>query len=398
MRTNLLSLFLEINRKDFIFVVSDRKEDNEFNLLYSKTISQNGFKENKIVSIDLVYNIFKENIYLIEQKFNCVFEEIIVVINNFNCSTINFSGFKKLNGSQLSKSSVDYIINSLKSKISEIEKFKIILHIFNSKFLLDKKKIENLPIGLFGNFYSQELSFFLINKNDFKNLKNILNKCNLRIKKIISKNFIEGVKIINDHFDEDTFFKIDINETHTEIFFFENSVLKFSQNFQFGTKLITNDISKVIALDTNIVNNILQNSNISQQSKEKEFIERDFFKDQNFRKIKKSLVFDIARARIQEIAELVFIKNINIKSFLKENLTLFLNIEDSLSLKCFELLYKDEFSQKNKFKVNLFNNFEINDFYEDADKIVQYGWKKEAVPFVQEKKSFIARFFDLIFK
>ena len=108
---------------------------------------------------------------------------------------------------------------------------------------------------------------FLIDKNDFKNLKNILNKCNLRIKKIISKNFIEGVKIINDHFDEDTFFKIDINETHTEIFFFENSVLKFSQNFQFGTKLITNDISKVIALDTNIVNNILQNSNISQQSK-----------------------------------------------------------------------------------------------------------------------------------
>ena len=172
-------------------------------------------------------------------------------------------------------------------------------------------------------------------------------------------------------------------------------MLKFSQNFQFGTKLITNDISKVIALDTNIVNNILQNSNISQQSKEKEFIERDFFKDQNFRKIKKSLVFIL---QIEfKIAELVFI-NINIKSFLKENLTLFLNIEDSLSLKCFELLYKDEFSQKNKFKVNLFNNFEINDFYEDADKIVQYGWKKEAVPFVQEKKSFIARFFDLIFK
>ena len=175
-------------------------------------------------------------------------------------------------------------------------------------------------------------------------------------------------------------------------------MLKFSQNFQFGTKLILNDISKVIALDTNIVNNILQNSNMSKQSKEKEFIEREFFKNQNFRKIKKSLVFDIARARIQEITELVFIKNINIKSFLKENLTLFLNIEDSSSLKCFELLYKDEFSQKNKFKVKLFNKFEINDFYENADKIVQYGWKKEALPFVQEKKSFIARFFDLIFK
>ena len=26
--------------------------------------------------------------------------------------------------------------------------------------MLDQKKTENLPIGLFGNFYSQELSFF----------------------------------------------------------------------------------------------------------------------------------------------------------------------------------------------------------------------------------------------
>ena len=48
MRTNLLSLFLEINRKDFIFVVSDRKEDNEFNLLYSKTISRMDLKKIKL--------------------------------------------------------------------------------------------------------------------------------------------------------------------------------------------------------------------------------------------------------------------------------------------------------------------------------------------------------------
>ena len=46
------------------------------------------------------------------------------------------------------------------------------------------KKIDNLPIGLFGDFYSHELSFNLINKNDLKNLKNIFNECNLKIKNI----------------------------------------------------------------------------------------------------------------------------------------------------------------------------------------------------------------------
>ena len=36
--------------------------------------------------------------------------------------------------------------------------------------------------------------------------------------------------------------------------------------------------------------------------------------------------------------------------------------------------------------------------FKNAYNLVQYGWKKEAVPIVQEKKSLITRFFDKIFK
>ena len=61
-------------------------------------------------------------------------------------------------------------LNNLKSYINLIETKKNILHIFNSNFYLDNKKIDNLPIGLFGDFYSHELSFVLINSNDYKNL------------------------------------------------------------------------------------------------------------------------------------------------------------------------------------------------------------------------------------
>ena len=64
---------------------------------------------------------------------------------------------------------------------------KTAIHIFNSKFCLDNKKVENLPIGLFGDFYSHELSLSLINTNDLKNLKNIFENCNLKIKKLFLK-------------------------------------------------------------------------------------------------------------------------------------------------------------------------------------------------------------------
>ena len=80
--------------------------------------------------------------------------------------------------------------------------------------------LQNLPIGLFGNFYSQELSFLLIDSNDYKNLKNIFDQCNLRINRIISKNFLEGAFLINKNSGLETFFKIEINENDLEIIFF----------------------------------------------------------------------------------------------------------------------------------------------------------------------------------
>ena len=76
---------------------------------------------------------------------------------------------------------------------------------FNSQFTLDKK-IDNLPIGLFGDFYSHELSFTLISSNDLKNLKNIFDKCNLKIKKMLLKSFVKGAYLSNKNLDTETFF------------------------------------------------------------------------------------------------------------------------------------------------------------------------------------------------
>ena len=47
--------------------------------------------------------------------------------------------------------------------------------------------------------------------------------------------------------------KIQINENDTELIYFENSALKFIQNFKFGSNLILNDISKVTGLSNDAV-------------------------------------------------------------------------------------------------------------------------------------------------
>ena len=390
-------LFIEINNSKFKFVVGDFNENKNLELVHTIDIPLQGINNKKISDSKLVSNIIKENIFLIERKLNFVFKEAIFVADCFESFAISFSGFKKLNGSQLKKDNITYILNLLMSKISEVENQKKIIHIFNSKYVLDKKEINNLPIGLFGNLYSQEISFILIDNNDYKNLNYVFENCNLRIKKIISKKFLDGVNIINKNLNLETFLKIQINENDTELIYFENSALKFVQNFKFGSNLILNDISKVTGLSNDTIKKILLGFEFSDKNLDSEIVEKEFFKSQNFRKIRKKLIFDVAKARIEELSEVIIYKNINVISFLQGNLSIFLKINDLSHLKCFYDCFKKNFSKNKQFITNFISDLSSSEIYNSAISIVQYGWKKEAVPIVQEKKSIISRLFDKIF-
>ena len=199
MQTNIPTLFVEINDLNYIFVVGKYDENQNLKIIEKIITPNEGIEKNKFINIDLAEKLIKKSIQTIEDKINYIFKEVTVIIDTFENSCINISGFKKLNGSQVLKENISYILNSLKLAISENETKKTILHIFNSKSILDGISIENLPIGLFGDFYSHELTFFLIDNNDMKNIKQVFNKNNLSIKKILIKNFIEGIQIINQN-------------------------------------------------------------------------------------------------------------------------------------------------------------------------------------------------------
>lgn len=393
MESNSHSLFVEINNYEFTFIVTKNFEDNGFKLIYKKSLPLEGISKNQISDSERLKEIFKKNIYLIEQKLNFVFKEVILILDNFNYSLINFAGYRKLNGSQLVKENITYILNSLKSKISVVEDDKKVLHIFNSKYFLDKKEVENLPIGLFGDFYTHELSFFLIKNNDYLNLKNIFNKCNLRLKKVISKNFITGAYLIKENSYLNTLFRIEIDNISSKIIFFENSSLKFVQDFKFGLDIIINDISKIVGFKKQIIMDILTKSDFNSSNLNNELLEKEFFSESNFRKIKKQLIIEIANARIEEILDIIIFNNINLNSFLKKEIPIFLKIRDETNKSFFKNSFKSFFTNK-KFELHFIDHENSERIYEYANEIVQYGWKKEAVPIVQEKKSIIAKIFE----
>ena len=390
-----LEFFLEIDEYEFYYTIVEYDSNGNFEIVLRHSSLNPGIVKGKIQDFDLISKNIKENIYSIEKKLNFTFKDVILILSKFECSVINFSGYKKLNGSQLTKENITYIINSLKSQVDKTEKNKKILHIFNSDHILDKKNIENIPIGLFGDFYSHELSFFLINNNDYRNLKNLINNCNLNIKKAISKNFLENIYFIKEY-EINSFFNISINENNSNIVFFKNSSLKFFQSFNFGTDLIVNDISKVLAIEKNRIKKLLLSTDFKNIKLGKDLIEREYF-DQNFRKIKKKLVLDIAQARVQEICEVIFTKNINIDNFLKEQKLIILQINDETNFQFFKENFIGFLSNYEQFEVKIASKLENKFFFKNAGELVQFGWKKEAIPIIQERKSIIARIFDFLF-
>ena len=396
MNNSSLTLYLEINNSNFIFFVTENNDDNDFKINYKLITPLVGIENNRVSDLKKISETIRENIFLIEKKFNHTFKEIILILENFDPKFINFTGFKKLNGSQIIRENITYILNTLKSCVDKTETKLNILHIFNSNYKLDKKKIDNLPIGLFGDFYSHELSFNLINKKDLKNLKNIFNECNLKIKKIFLKSFIAGANISNNYLNTNTFFKIKIKQDISKIFYFENDSLKYEQSFKFGSNIIIKDILKITLLKKDIIEIMLNEIMLDKNISENELIDENFFKDLPYRKIKKKLIYDISLARIEEILNVIIFKNTNINFYNKQSKFVFFEIENELHSKGLKAVFKETF-QSNNYEVKFLDKFSDEKLLKTVNKLVHFGWKKEAIPTSHPKKSLLARFFEAVF-
>ena len=392
-----LNLFLEITGSTSVFFVCEVDEQNNCKIIYKSEIPLKGINNSSVSDFEIAFSIIKDSLIKIEQNLNQTFKEIILILENYNSSFVNISGYKKLNSSQILRENITYILNSLKSYVDETEKQKNFLHIFNSKFQLDNKKIDNLPIGLFGDFYSHELSFILINSNDNKNINNIFERCNLKIKKILVKSFIKGAYISNNYKNTESFFYIKISDNNSKIFYFENNSLKSEETFKFGIDIIMRDISKITTLKIETIKKILGKIKFEKNITENEFIDQEFLNEERNNKVKKKLIYDIILARLEEIAELIIFNNINFNYYNKNSRVIFLEIDNALKVNGIKDIFEKVFSYNETFELKVINDLSNDKMISTINQLVHFGWKKEAIPISMSRKSIVSRIFDKIF-
>ena len=77
------------------------------------------------------------------------------------------------------------------------------------------------------------------------------------------------------------------------------------------------DISKICSIEKDVIINFLSKNTFKEDLMENEYIEEKYFTKGRFRKIKK-LIKEIVDARVEEMVDIIFKKNINLKNLTKK--------------------------------------------------------------------------------
>ena len=262
MRLNEPYLILDLNDNKIIFFIVSFDENNDFKLIRKIFLESSGIQNGHVVDIDAVSKLLKKNINSLEEDIDFFFFYSTVIINPFQTNSLNVSGYKKLNGSQVSTEDITYILNDIKKIILDSENNYSLIHLFNSNFSLDSDNLENLPIGLFGEFYNQNMTFFLVNKNVLKNIKSVFNNCGLNVEKIVLRPFATGINLLAKNNLEKNFTILNLEKNRINVSLFKNKSFLFTEDFNFGINLITKDISKLCSLKIEEVENFMKKTEL----------------------------------------------------------------------------------------------------------------------------------------
>jgi len=398
MKLNEPYLIVDLSDNKIIFFVVSFDEKNNFRLLKNIILKSVGIQNGHIVDIAAVSQLLKKNINNIEEDINFFFSKITVIINPTQINSLNVSGYKKLNGSQVSNDDITYILNDIKKTILDSENNHSLIHLFNSNFSLDSDNLENLPIGLFGEFYNQNMTFFLLNKNILKNIKSVFNNCSLNIEKIILKSFSEGVSLLLKKQKDKNFTILSFEKNRINISLFKNKSFIFTEDFNFGFDLAIKDVSKLCSLKIEEVENFMKEielKNIIENNKET-YLEKKYFYVSPYRKIKYQLILDIMSARLEELFEICYKKNINIKN-LRNNDKIYVHIKSSENYKNIQYILEKINFTTSECIINNLTDSSMLEGVKGACELIGKGWKNEAIPIIHKKSSFISSFFSKLF-
>ena len=393
-----------INIKCLIFRVN---EDDTSEILSTAVTRSEGIHNGVIVNLASASQAIRSCISTSETKAKVSLKKINVVIEQSEFLCTKFSKQRKIDGSKIHKDDIEFLLKEAKKQVTHNDDKQSIIHIFNHNYIVDGKAFAEEPIGVYADSLSHEMTFITMPKNNLKNINQAFIDCDIEIERLISNTFALGVKLLNNKELEFGSILIDMGFEKISLGLFKNLALVHSITLPVGINHITKDISKVCSLNIDESEVIKNNIDFSFQNNQDIFDKNDYLKNtyfinSSFRKISKSLILNVIKARLDEIFETIkkhiivpgFNLNSGIGFLLVGGGSYLLNIEKYCA-NFFGPNIKKLRENKNEKENYLEKNFAS---CLGALRIIKDGWETEAIPEMVGKNIKKVGFLGKIFK
>tara|TARA_Y100000590_G_scaffold57332_1_gene60254 strand:- start:7657 stop:8892 length:1236 start_codon:yes stop_codon:yes gene_type:complete len=381
--------------------------DSTVKVLSTSTTKSEGIHNGTIINLKNATNAIRTAISNAENKTDISLKKINVVIEQPEFLCTKFSKHKRINGSKIKQEDIEFLLKEAKKQVIFNDNRQSIIHIFNHNYIVDGKTFIEEPINVFADYLSHEMTFITMPKNNIKNINQAFIDCDIEVERYISSVFAQGAKILNENELKFGSILIDIGHEKTSLGLFKNFALVHSITFEVGINHITKDISKVCSLSIEESEIIKNRINFSFEDDdvlfdENNFLKKDFFNKTGFRKISKTLINNIIKARLDEIFEVIKKQLITTEIKPDTGSTIFIvgggsnlkNLNEYCSIFFGKSVRKFDTNNKNEAENKSKRTF---DSCLGALKIIKDGWETEAIPEREEKNiekiGFFSRFF-----
>jgi cell division protein FtsA len=389
---------IELGNTNLRCIIGSVDEDSKLKIIgYSKIKSQ-GIHNGTIINLKEAADAIRSCLSLAEKKADEELKKVTIVLEQPEFLCTKLSKHRKINGSKIHKDDIAFLLKEAKKQVTANDPRQSIIHIFNHNYIVDGKKFNKEPINVYADHLSHEMNFITMSKNIIKNINQSFVDCDIEIERFISSTFALAVNYFTDVEFRFGSILIDIGYEKTSLGIFKNFTLVHSITFPIGINHVTKDISRGCSLSLEESENIKNKIGLSFAKEES--LPKNFFQTSKFRKISRTLLLHIMKARIEEIFEIIKkeINSTEMQTISGKNIFI---TGGGANLPLIEQFSQNFFGTDVKI-LGVKNNNEITEDSSFASclgalKIINLGWETEAIPEIVNKVHKSNGFFAKIF-
>jgi len=185
----------------------------------------------------------------LEKDSNEYIENINLMLDSPKMLSVGISLSKKLDGSKLKKSNIQFLVQEAKQQILKCYVDHTITHIVINNYRIDDIDYSYLPSEVNCDFISIDILFFCLPTDLVLYFKNIFSKSNILVDQIICSSYARSINYKNDLSLSGHMSFIDVGFNRTSVVSYFNDKILSLDILQVGGNHITKDISHVLEID-----------------------------------------------------------------------------------------------------------------------------------------------------